>query len=527
MPDKISLREVVEDFSDCDDDAYSQSLGGTGSASSDQNEEKSGKISGQRTTSGTRAQSHSIAHNENVAVVLLRAVLITVLVMSTLGVALAVYHYTKLTETIVFEDQIQDSADKIFESIGSALDLSMGAADSLVVSTVSYATANNMTWPFVTIPNQAVRLSKIRSLTKCMSIQQYQYVTDDTRERWEMYANEHGASWVGDVLEVQSHDPHFKGRKDNSYSASPGINFGVDGATPNNTGPYAPTWQGYPLIPNGVAFNWNAFQHLKLGPSLLEVIQSKKVVISEVINLYDPDVPQSEGIVNRTVEWASRYVGDGEDPSEPLVRFLYPVLDTAADNVTADSTSGNVVAIIAMNFFWRNFLVDILPKKNVGLHVVVSNTCGQAFTYEINGAKARFLGTGDRHEDDFQSYELSADIAHLPAFSGDDRSYTGRPFTDDFCTYSFKVYPSQKMEKAYRSTDPIIFTVAAVAIFLFTSLVFLLYDWLVAVRQEKVMNTGKRGSFKPRTGLLSCDLVMQTNRVTHNTHSLPIYFFAK
>jgi hypothetical protein len=45
----------------------------------------------------------------------------------------------------------------------------------------------------------------------------------------------------------------------------------------------------------------------------------------------------------------------------------------------------------------------------------------------------------------------------------------------------------------YVTTDPVIFTVA-VLIFVFTSLVFLLYDRLVERRQKKVMSTAVQSS---------------------------------
>jgi hypothetical protein len=47
------------------------------------------------------------------------------------------------------------------------------------------------------------------------------------------------------------------------------------------------------------------------------------------------------------------------------------------------------------------------------------------------------------------------------------------------------------MEDDYITSHPITFTVAAVLIFVFTSVVFLFYDLLVERRQKKVMSTGK------------------------------------
>ena len=72
-----------------------------------------------------------------------------------------------------------------------------------------------------------------------------------------------------------------------------------------------------------------------------------------------------------------------------------------------------------------------------------------------------------------------------------DRSYTGLPLSMGGCQYALRVYPSSDMEDDYITSNPIIFTVAAVLIFVFTSVVFLFYDMLVERRQKKVMSTGK------------------------------------
>jgi len=92
-----------------------------------------------------------IAKAETVAVTLWKMVVLSVLLSSALGVALAVYFYTNNAERDNFEDQFNNDATKIFEAIGSTLDISLGSVDSFVVAATSTASDSNMTWPFVTI----------------------------------------------------------------------------------------------------------------------------------------------------------------------------------------------------------------------------------------------------------------------------------------------------------------------------------------------------------------------------------------
>jgi hypothetical protein len=100
-----------------------------------------------------------------------------------------------------------------------------------------------------------------------------------------------------------------------------------------------------------------------------------------------------------------------------------------------------------------------------------------------------YLGPGDRHETKYESLGQSSELRDLDALR--DRSYTGLPLSLGGCQYVLQVYPSSDMEDDYITSNPIIFTVAAVLIFVFTSVIFLFYDLLVERRQKKVMSTGK------------------------------------
>ena len=65
--------------------------------------------------------------------------------------------------------------------------------------------------------------------------------------------------------------------------------------------------------------------------------------------------------------------------------------------------------------------------------------------------------------------------------------YTGLPIEDDICTKTMRIYPSHTMEDEYRTSSPLVATIVAAFIFLFTTLVFLVYDCIVARRQKIVL----------------------------------------
>jgi hypothetical protein len=92
-------------------------------------------------------------------------VVLLVLVLSAVGVALTVYFYLRKSEQESFRTEFEDNANEVIQGVGHTIDNLLGSFDSLAVLWVSYARATNQTWPFVTLPDFAVRMSKIVPLS--------------------------------------------------------------------------------------------------------------------------------------------------------------------------------------------------------------------------------------------------------------------------------------------------------------------------------------------------------------------------
>jgi len=334
----------------------------------------------------------------------------------------------------------------------------------------------------------------MRILSGAIAMQQYMYVEEDQRSKWEAFAKANEA-WVQETIEIQRGDttlgfeldiPDY----DTNHSTS--IRYGQDPVA-YNTGPYTPTWLTYPILPSGnsSAYNFNAIQHKLLGPGIQRAFESHKVVIGPVLNFEDSKEDWGE---NKVSQWASRYVPKDEDTSEPIIRILYPILDTEEGALTIDQPHSNVVGIIASSFFWRDFLENILPNGERGLVVVFENTCNQSFTYELSGKEAQWLGPGDLHDPQFNDYAISKKFEEIDLFSVDIGIYGGLPIDEEFCAYTVSTYPSQRMKDTHITDAPLIYASISVAIFVFTSLFFLGYDKLVSKRQEKVIMTAARST---------------------------------
>lgn len=429
----------------------------------------------------------------------LRIGLVLFMTVAALGVGLAVYFYTQQFETDGFETQANDSAVKILNRVGHTLDTTMAALDSYVVGVVSFARYTGMQWPFVTYPDHAVKMAKIRGWTKAINIIQYNLVpNNETRVQWEEYSTANNG-WVEEALQIRKRDPNFQGgHESHEYSTIP-VLFNLSGPLSYEAeGPFLPSWQTYPFEPISFVppYNFDGSQH-HLFQQAFPDLTSRKASFSEVNSI--PRDPTNEVQVQEAqlyVEWATNYIGPDEEPNEPFSTVYYPITDCAADFVSmttiTDSESAeedcNLVGVVAMAFYWRNLLKDSLTEGNNGMVAVIDSTCNQSFSYEINGPDVRYLGPKDMHNPDFDHLGLSADI-HNFGSSSSESGYTGLLAGTDNCQYSVHVYPSESTQDEFTSDNPTIYTVTTCVIFFFSTILFLLYDRCNEGRQRLILQT--------------------------------------
>jgi hypothetical protein len=70
--------------------------------------------------------------------------------------------------------------------------------------------------------------------------------------------------------------------------------------------------------------------------------------------------------------------------------------------------------------------------------------------------------------------------------------YTGLPLNLDFCLPTVTLYPSSVMENRFVTWNPLIYSICSCLIFLFTSIIFVIYDSKVERRQQVVLATAER-----------------------------------
>jgi hypothetical protein len=190
-----------------------------------------------------KKQQEEIAKAETRSVRSLRAMLLVVLILSAVGVALAVYFYTSTSEQAQFESGYQGDVNKVFEGIGRSIENTLASLDSFMVSIVSEAQAAGEKWPFVTIPHFAVRATKMRLQSSGYALSVVPLVRREQRREWEAYAL-NNSGWFNDTMNAQENNEYYYGPISYNYSVSPVIY----GYAPYITEPplFLPTWQTDP-----------------------------------------------------------------------------------------------------------------------------------------------------------------------------------------------------------------------------------------------------------------------------------------
>ena len=185
----------------------------------------------------------------------------------------------------------------------------------------------------------------------------------------------------------------------------------------------------------------------------------------------ESNAPLLSGVRNLNEEDAG---GFGTSPESVI---FFPIYKEVKKNQTS---SDDIVATISSIIPWDNYFLDLLPGGIDGIILVVSNTCNQTFSYEINGPTVQYLGVGDFHN------EVYDDLVVETTFS---------PFdTEMECLHTISLYPSETFESTYETDKPKVYTIAVLCLFLLTVLVFFLYDCLVERRQSKVLSTAERST---------------------------------
>ena len=469
--------------------------------------------------------SPEIANKETQLILRLKLFVILVLIGSAIIAALLVFMYTRNSEVSNFENQFTEYAEKVMETIISTLETSFGAMDMLASSVTAYAENNNQTWPFVFVPDFAIRASKTMALSRSFQMYMAPLVSPEERVAWEEFAKQHQYEDMNDTLKTMEIDPNYYGPID--YNCTYRTVYGDYGDIPYNvTRDVLPNWLTYPNICGGwyAPHGWDFLSQFDSG-KLYDALAGR-VRISRTHMLPDPENPLVEAQNEAWAAWGELYIPPWEEGYEPMSEVHFPLFEKVPGGEGYDPEPRKVGGIFVSSFYWREMLKDILPQGADGVVIVTEVACCKysqertksevtcscfllvlishifsswflaavPFTYMLKGPTVEYLGPGDLHNPSYDHLEVTSAMKALADYRIRSSHYSGPEFDYDFCPTTFRIYPDKMLQDYYTSSDPLIFALSSVAIFIFTSSVFIIYDVCIERRQKLVMKKAKQST---------------------------------
>jgi class 3 adenylate cyclase len=451
-----------------------------------------------------REERLSLGLRESQAVRVLRIITLFVLFSTAALVTTGVYFISRYSEEETFHSEYEAGANQVIKSFHISVEQFLGSFDALASIVTSHAIDSGSTFPNVTVPDFEVHADATRVLSRAPFVQYLPLVTHDIRKEWEAYATEN----QGHLFPASAKEMGLKGVQDVKYNitkpeeqgnrelqeapANPTFreeiwSFTGPGeveAVPN-AGRYLPIWQISPVLPYIDFLNFNTLDLPYYRGPYDDILNNAQAALGSMTHLNDDAASDNDAIkiLNAWLSLGQYRHTLAEYTEDPVTAIAYPVFD----KFTPDR---KIVAVLGTALYWRFMFADVLPPSGTGFTVVVENSFGQAETYRIDGSTVTYVGIGDLHETKYDRMEIMTKVADSVAAKGgvETRSYTAVDLNSDYLDYTIHVYPSTHMEDKFVTNEPIYYAVVVATIFLFTTVVFLLYNCLVERRQRLVLD---------------------------------------
>lgn len=166
---------------------------------------------------------------------------------------------------------------------------------------------------------------------------------------------------------------------------------------------------------------------------------------------------------------------------DPVTDLVYPIHD-------AFFGESKVIGLVHAHLGWRSFFTNALPEGDGPLIATLHSECSDMYTYYVDGPNVEYIGIGGNHETADTTTKFARDFLTFDkVFNVPDEERA-----DGECFYMFHVHAAHEMKPLYVNNDAIIFATIIGAVFIFTSLVFIAYDYAVKRNQKKVMQSAMR-----------------------------------
>ncbi|CAB9497505.1 Receptor-type guanylate cyclase gcy [Seminavis robusta] len=432
-----------------------------------------------------------LAKKEDTYVWYLRFVVTALLGAMALAVCLSVYFVTKRSEEADMENDFVDLSEKLVDTFELTFQQRFGIVDNFAQEFTSYEKdAPNVTWPLVTMPDFERRAGRTAALADLFCILILPMVPAEQRVEWEQYAVAN-QGWRGEGLALQQGIPI---EDVEVGELRPRMFKVLDNGTrvpEDRPGPYFPIWQTFPAVDFSGHTHLNLYRWKPLYTNSIDaILKQKKPVLPASYDYWGAPKDDLRRVVfNKYVASYSRYSSQTYE-DDPVMSFFYPIFD----RLDGKPQDREVKAVLLGAIYWRTYFNGILPPGANGIHVILENQCDQTYTYRVDGTEAQFLGHGDLHDTKYDYLETQVDLTlgkDIYAYDNNQEEQDQDRLEAD-CRYKLRVYPSQEFHDDHTSNKPLLYTISLAAVFIFTSAVFLLYDYCVERRQKVLLKSARQ-----------------------------------
>ena len=206
----VNDNDREDDGNMCDHRLDDPSLSLAAAMSESHDDDDSDRSSDGASSNDDAPKEKPLAKRETRKVTLWKLTVLSVLLISAFVTAAATYIFINNSANAEFEKIFKSSGGKVLEAVGKSLEQTLKSLDSFAVAAVSHAHNTNQTWPFVTVPDFAMRAAKMISLSNVVFVSILPLVSNQTREEWERFAATHD-QWLNESVHLQEQYDLFHG----------------------------------------------------------------------------------------------------------------------------------------------------------------------------------------------------------------------------------------------------------------------------------------------------------------------------
>eukprot|EP00980_Cylindrotheca_fusiformis_P000323 scaffold78_cov96-Cylindrotheca_fusiformis.AAC.2 len=416
-----------------------------------------------------------VADQEEKAVARSKFLFFFVLLLAVSGAATATYLLMESEEYNDFQAGFAGLGSEVSTVAGQKVDQMFSALDSYSLFITSEARANpNSSWPFVTIPRFSTKSEKIAALVGLESPNLFicPVVQEAERDRWPSFVMESSPAYYKESIENEGNkkltvEEMMEVTIPYVWSYSFDETLGVIAEKIQRPGPVVPLWYRYPLEDPVLGM-------MLRSVDMLEFLGTKDQFHTTNLTLR-PSLSFAQVADTRAGAASEDYV-IGSQIMQPMIE------------------DGRVVGVILLRFLWVEFFQNLNIDGLTGTIAVLRSSCklgygafdelasSKELSYKIDSLGGVLLGMFDAHNPKYDDIVVSRVVLDVDVDDG--------RLPDGGCVpkVTLDLYPTEELEKTYRTSNPKLYSAVMIAIFAFTSIVFLLYDFFVGRRQRKFMD---------------------------------------